>query len=124
MADRMTEEMLVAIEKREKAATPGPWEVNGVERTLYRDAIVNRESSMWMGNTLDCSEFIAHTRSDVPALTAEVRALMGERDAALALAEKLREALDAVRDKIIKSSLDLSGDINEALAAYDSRSKS
>lgn len=56
----MTDEELKAIEARANAATPGPW-MKGVTYDHGRNA-----------------EFIAASRTDVPALAAEVRRLKEE----------------------------------------------
>jgi hypothetical protein len=81
----MTPEELDAIEMRAKAATEGPWETqrsewNGRERCDGITArggtldIVKTDSGVYPPDFPD-AEFIAHARSDVPALVEEVRQL-------------------------------------------------
>jgi len=103
----MTEEELEAIEAREEAATPRPWETlirNENWKITYYVSMPNdilKVSSYILedheredGNyrfVNDNAEFIAHARQDVPALIAEVKhqnaeieRLTRERDAAVA----------------------------------------
>jgi len=96
----MTREELGAIEAREAAATPGPWEARiwniNWEITYYvsmpndilkvssytlEDHEREDENYRYVN---DNAEFIAHARADVPALIAEVKHLTRERDAAVA----------------------------------------
>ncbi len=112
----MTEEQLRAIEGRIARATPAPWYViysededDEGERII---AGVGFQPS-WDTNTepvvtlpgVDCEprdddteegdmEFIAHSRQDVPDLTAEVRRLQ-EREASLSAALRAARALEA-----------------------------
>ena len=75
----MTDEELEAIWKRMQAATAGPWRVDHVQR--YIDANVP-EGFGWEAGVepimdepylgLTDAEFIAHARTDLPALLAEV----------------------------------------------------
>jgi hypothetical protein len=110
----MTEEELIEIEARCNAATPGPWEqvkksvriaglgdlphapnaygggicnCLGAQR-LYRDDQVDRPA---VANAV----FIAASRSDVPALVAEVRRLRAE----LARREDLKAWIDDARER-------------------------
>ncbi len=90
----MTEQELAAIEARANEATAGPWVKNGSvpEQVIYAPTkrYPNRTSFMpivyvtqtdyasgeYYADMLDGdAEFIAHARTDVPALVAEVRRL-------------------------------------------------
>ena len=108
MTDVLSEEELVGIEARAEKATPGPWvawDHNGWHQPYVsvvtpddetplgpRDVIVATDDPV--GRTwstrgkveieLDNATFIAHARTDIPALIAEVRALQ----AALSVKEK------------------------------------
>lgn len=76
---------LDAIEARAAAATPGPW---WVERPEGHDAYIAYGTRGDGADTFDLYDlynvdtdyaFMAHARTDVPALIAEVRALRKER---------------------------------------------
>ena len=76
----MSEEELAAIEELAKKATPGPWFNNGginpaICASLPKKA--NKKIVSWnrfQGNLAD-PKFIAASRTDIPALVAEVRRL-------------------------------------------------
>ena len=90
MTDPMTPERLAEIEARANAATEGPWEADGTEITQHWT-----RPQPWVtvaSNEVACmaycyggsgrgieretdAEFIAHARTDVPALLVEVRRL-------------------------------------------------
>lgn len=67
---------LAAIKARCAVATPGPWEADGTELFVY-------QSREWIGECCRLDDpradrdttFIAHARTDVPALVAEVELL-------------------------------------------------
>ena len=93
-----------AIEMRVKAATPGPW-TTGADKK-WSDVfppwalVINGthpliELESGPQGTAD-AEFIAHARTDVPALLAKVAELTAERDAALAA---VRDALAELEDR-------------------------
>lgn len=86
----MTPEQLAAIRARAEAATPGPWMVD--EGLVWDDGTGEcecqwyREIRGWTDHGVQCeagylvlsredAEFIAHARSDIPALVAEVERL-------------------------------------------------
>lgn len=88
---RMTDDELDAIDARQMAATPGPWEFetrHDCNRDAY-DALVHRIDDdpelepevievLFDSNEVQCSanwQFISHAREDVPRLIAEVRRL-------------------------------------------------
>jgi hypothetical protein len=77
----LTEQQLDDIETRANAATPGPWCTDSWEIYQGTEYVAGAE---WIGETcrageMDDSradaEFVAHARTDVPALLAEVRRL-------------------------------------------------
>ncbi|WP_372352665.1 hypothetical protein [Streptomyces sp. KL116D] len=92
---------LDAIEARATAATPGPWCTDSWE--IYKGAEYEAGAE-WLGETcrageMDDSradaEFVAHARTDVPALIAEVRRLRAADDrasSAYAYFESLRSS--------------------------------
>lgn len=109
----MTEQELAAMEARANAATAGPWVKNGSvpEQLIYAPTkrYPNRTSFMpivyvtqtdyasgeYYADMLDGdAEFIAHARTDVPALVAEVRRLKGFEEIVLKMMhEQQRESL-------------------------------
>lgn len=83
----LSEEELLAIESRANAATPGPW--------CYREQFIETgdDSGQLLGVTMqrmedgldqlpgvDNAAFIAHARTDVPQLIAEIRRLQALLD--------------------------------------------
>ena len=78
----MTDEELQAIRERAEKATPGPWEANEVGLYVIAPLARGKESIARMpypyGDTSDNQSnaaFIAHARTDIPALLAEVERL-------------------------------------------------
>lgn len=88
----MTEEQLLAIEEREKNATPGKWDTDGDGSSYdpswdqYASSWVTTPTGNWkcqsgcytgteMCQQMSDAEFIAHARTDIPALIQEVRRL-------------------------------------------------
>ena len=97
-----TTQQLDDIEQRANAATPGPWCTDSWE--IYQGAEFEAGAE-WIGETCRSgemddgradAEFVAHARTDVPALLAEVRRLRAVLDRTRALA--LLEAADFLRD--------------------------
>ena len=84
MTDPLTAAELDAIEQRANAATEGPWEASAHDHAAGDVPILDR-TGHYLVICPDCgvrggyeradAEFIAHARSDVPALLAEVRRL-------------------------------------------------
>ena len=93
MTDPLTAADLDTIEQRANAATEGPWEASAHDHAAGDVPILDR-TGHYLVICPDCgvrggyeradAEFIAHARSDVPALLAEVRRLR-------AAAERVRE---------------------------------
>jgi len=84
---------LDAIEARAQAATEGPWHVDDEEQTVrareYAGEIVydrSPEYSSEWAKFKPTAEFIAHARTDVPALLALVREQRDQLDRVLELA--------------------------------------
>lgn len=87
-----------AIQKRVDAATAGPWvtgdgflkpPATATQLVRYGASVEQRHRD---------AVFIAHARTDVPALLQELAAVEGERDNARNLAAGRGEALQRVRD--------------------------
>lgn len=95
MTPPLTPEALAEIRKRAEAATPGPWEPRDpdwwqLEDPDYADKTdgIQAAGRSIMGTCDGCpagkyddAVFIAHARTDIPALLAEVERLRAERDA-------------------------------------------
>jgi hypothetical protein len=86
---------LDAIEARAAAATPGPWCTDSWE--IYQDSEYQPGISFWIGETCRAdeendgradAEFVAHARTDVPAMAAEIRRLRAELAAVTALCDE------------------------------------
>lgn len=83
----MTEQELKEIEERANKATPGPWRVDESLPNVYirHDGIGWPIASMFHtanGPWKENAEFIAHARTDIPALLADNERLRAELDAA------------------------------------------
>lgn len=80
----LDDEALAEIEARASAATDGPWQRGG---NYWDQNTVTADAGKYF--IADChknpmsAEFIAHARTDIPALCATVRALRAEREAAM-----------------------------------------
>ena len=88
MTDPMTAADLDAIEQRAHAATEGPWEMYRPHHASGFHSVIGGAGGTdnLADDVLEAdAEFIAHARSDAPALLAEVRRLQaaGERVRAL-----------------------------------------
>lgn len=81
--DQKTHDWLEAIEARCAAATPGPWEVDGL--TVFETKTggmvydVGDPSPRGSNHPKENMEFAAHARTDIPALLAGIRGLLAER---------------------------------------------
>lgn len=79
---RMTPARLADIEGREKAATPGPWEI--LDYATYEDhdeCCLELQDDTIESSKHENAEFIATARTDIPDLLAEVRRLTAELSA-------------------------------------------
>ena len=91
-----TADQLAAIEARARAATEGPWEI--VSASLHQPIIYADSSGLDIAimdnrdGVDNDAEFIAHARTDVPALLALVR----EQQAKLDRVEALADEADAI----------------------------
>lgn len=104
---------LDAIQSRVDTATSGPWMVDGDDPTVVMkpdsppstwDGLMVARTRGTTGTSIDNlpeyadAEFIAHARTDIPALIAAVR----DRDSAIArvweLIDQWRESSDAIAD--------------------------
>lgn len=97
----MSDDELAAIEARAAAATPGPWWQKSHETPTGDGVELSRllcyfedegDPRFWTWST--DGVFVAHARTDVPALLAEVRRLRSERDE---LQQNISDILGAVR---------------------------
>jgi len=89
----MTDKDLAAIRERCDAATQGPWQMNEEDQTVVetctgKEFIVADFSMDGWDETLLDAAFIAHARTDIPALLDEIARLTKERDALLDFAKK------------------------------------
>lgn len=99
----MTPKQLQGIKARADAATPGPWEektnrhpqCNGEPWGWISGASGNITWSGYVGKTN--ADFIAHARTDIPALVAEVERLAAENST---LKKALEKLADIVQDEI------------------------
>ena len=74
----MDAKYLAEIKAREQAATRGPWEMsNEPKGSGFFGTIHGKAGVSFSGNRAD-NEFIAHARTDIPALLAEVERLTKE----------------------------------------------
>lgn len=82
----MTDKELDAVLARAEAATPGPWHATNqvrddrvwqIEDVKHEDEICDLDNDERAEHN---ARFIAHARTDVPALVAEVRRLRGGLD--------------------------------------------
>ena len=97
---------LDAIEARAEAATPGPWtaRLSDMWEINAGSDLVSVVESCWLPDDceagqhggipdVDDARFIAHARTDVPALVAELRAAREVVEAALDVASPYRKAV-------------------------------
>lgn len=109
MSEILTKEERAEIAERASHATQGPWTRKKPERDasgFYNGVGVAGTAGRQMvyaplGGSFpsaDC-DFIAHARTDIPALLATCDALEAERDAERALTAQMREAMRAVQRK-------------------------
>ncbi|MFR9794274.1 hypothetical protein ACL07V_37570 [Streptomyces sp. MB22_4] len=111
----MTQLDLDAIEARANAATPGPWTTDGWE--IYQgDGNSAPDLMKWVGETCRADDydgsqndaaFIAHARTDVPAMAAEIRRLRAR------VTELERPAVERQRNEIRQSFTALSAQASQ-----------
>ncbi|MFE0974354.1 hypothetical protein [Streptomyces rochei] len=82
-AARLSPEREAEIAARAEAATPGPWFVHpDWPGRVFSESEFNAHVARVTGSNPEHNEqFIAHARTDVPALLAELAAVRAERDA-------------------------------------------
>lgn len=94
----LSDEQLAEIDRRAEAATDGPWFVASDRTEILSESAcrVIADTRFFQGppDFLECAdaEFIAHARTDVPALIAALREARAERDALREVAELLAHA--------------------------------
>lgn len=71
----MTKDELLAIKARAEAATRGPWEDDNGYRVYADDGSLCIVETKHLDGTPADNAFIAHARTDVPALVEEIRRL-------------------------------------------------
>jgi hypothetical protein len=100
----MEQQRLDAIKARAEAATPGPWiaktnrhpQCNGEPWGWISGA---KENTTWSGRRGKANaEFIAHARTDIPDLIAEVERLEAELEATKQVNEGLRHIAESFAD--------------------------
>lgn len=85
--DPLTEADIAAMEERVSGASPGPWHACadnvGQQRVSGKTYIYAETHNVWLQKReVDANtEFIAHSRDDIPRLIAEVRRLREENAA-------------------------------------------
>lgn len=90
MSDHLTDEQLDAMQASADQATPGPWEIiGGYQYVTGVDVVIGAIDEGCI--RLRDAEFIAHARTDVPALVAEVRRLRRWKAEALPILDGLQE---------------------------------
>lgn len=93
----LTEERLNEIEARTAAATPGPWKLHAARDScgdnIFSDSMPPRRIANTYGDVDSPNAiFIAHARTDIPTLVAEVRRL---RELTSQTADVLQAILDS-----------------------------
>lgn len=90
MGREMTDSELAAIEARAKRATEGPWTIKSVWTDKHSGAdevsgangqsvcLCDEHDGGYNPNTQRNVDFIAHARTDIPALIAEIRRLRAD----------------------------------------------
>ena len=91
----LTPARLAEIEARTRAATPGPWDWVDYGEVITRDEHDSIAMAMetTMGHTN--AAFIAHARTDIPALLSHLRALEAENARLRALLMRVTDHLEA-----------------------------
>lgn len=135
----MDQKYLSEIKAREQAATPGPWVWNSIEGLMYngKETVISSNESIEYDSVAVIAQnnaaFIAHARTDIPALISEVERLMAENEQNAAYAEIYQDICDkygknfrALLDKAkalqaenatLKNGIEAFGKINNTLTA-------
>lgn len=84
MSEPMTEQEIKQIEERANKATPGPWEFVDMAYEIWagNETVVGSTEDEGLAISCDNAEFIAHSRTDIDRMLAEVKRLQKELDAA------------------------------------------
>jgi hypothetical protein len=104
----LTDQQLTDIDARAKGATPGPWCTDSWE--IYQGTEYEPGISQWIGETCRGTsspeqdradaEFVAHARTDVPALLAEIRDSRAENEKLIRWHREDEKALAEMRATI------------------------
>jgi hypothetical protein len=104
----MDSERLQEIDARAAAAVAGPWKLAGAYTSEWDVGICThpaaaRDDRGYLADACDdaVAAFIAHARTDVPELVAEVRALQERLEACRVGALRARDAFEADRDEAL-----------------------
>jgi hypothetical protein len=121
---KLTQEQLEAIRQRAENATPGPWEI----ATTTDGAYVLDTDDMIIAATIERTEdatFIAHARTDIPALLDHIAELEAElarlKDALIEISELTDEffnveVIDGQSTFVLKEGLEKYSDIIHEIA--------
>jgi hypothetical protein len=125
---KLTQEQLEAIRQRAEKATPGPWEFDGVfycgEFPYYIDLITGA-GDIGVRHNKDDATFIAHARTDIPALLDHIAELEAElaclKDALIEINELSDEffnveVIDGQPTFVLKEGLEKYSDIIHEIA--------
>ena len=95
MTSRLTDELIAEVEARCSNATPGPWasyEYMVLNAGEYSIVVCDSGEN---GESEKDAEFIAHARTDIPDLLAEVKTLKAEKESiAEEYSQRLSHAID------------------------------
>lgn len=91
----MTPEELTAIEQRANAATPGPWDYSPLGTIVFAGENTGVASLRMTGDNIANAAFVAGSRSDIPALLAEVRRL--QKQIAGLIDQEVGQAMDCAK---------------------------
>lgn len=109
----MDSQRIAEIKAREKASTPGPWRYSDVACEIWNedgDTVVGGVDSEEVSISDTDTAFIAHARTDIPALLAEVERLnvIAEQryqlyDGALTTIATLKKALELATEETVET---------------------
>ncbi|MFZ3592244.1 hypothetical protein [Streptomyces sp. BH104] len=96
----LTDEQLAEIQARTESATPGPWWTDILPEHGGESIGIDAPGDNWIVPVQDLhepdAEFVAHARTDVPTLLAEVQRLKGELAKVAEFAAKRAEYITAI----------------------------